>query len=91
MLTLGSDGRPGWHIECSVMASEALGKQMDIHSGGIDLAFPHHDNELAQSEAYWSGDQGCAGHSHEWVKYFLHMGHLSIQGHKMVTFVLHVS
>ncbi|CAI2184081.1 12839_t:CDS:10 [Funneliformis geosporum] len=44
-------GRPGWHIECSVMASEILGENMDIHSGGIDLAFPHHDNELAQSEA----------------------------------------
>ncbi|EHK97956.1 putative cysteinyl-tRNA synthetase [Glarea lozoyensis 74030] len=46
-------GRPGWHIECSVMASDVLGSQMDIHSGGIDLAFPHHDNELAQSEAYF--------------------------------------
>lgn len=52
---------------------------MDIHSGGIDLAFPHHDNELAQSEAYWS--QNC--HSHQWVNYFMHMGHLSIQGSKM--------
>lgn len=44
-------GRPGWHIECSVMASEVLGENMDIHSGGSDLAFPHHDNEIAQSEA----------------------------------------
>lgn len=43
-------GRPGWHIECSVMASAVLGNNMDIHSGGIDLAFPHHDNEMAQSE-----------------------------------------
>ena len=43
-------GRPGWHIECSVMASAVLGENMDIHSGGIDLAFPHHDNEMAQSE-----------------------------------------
>lgn len=43
-------GRPGWHIECSVMASAILGQEMDIHSGGVDLAFPHHDNELAQSE-----------------------------------------
>lgn len=43
-------GRPGWHIECSVMASAILGDNMDIHSGGIDLAFPHHDNEMAQSE-----------------------------------------
>lgn len=73
-------GRPGWHIECSAMASARLGKQMDIHSGGVDLAFPHHDNELAQSEAYWAD-----GHSHDaqWVNYFFHMGHLSIQGSKM--------
>lgn len=73
-------GRPGWHIECSVMASDVLGSQMDIHSGGIDLAFPHHDNELAQSEAYFC-KQG--GKSHIWVNYFLHMGHLSIAGCKM--------
>jgi cysteinyl-tRNA synthetase len=71
-------GRPGWHIECSAMASTKLGRQMDIHSGGIDLAFPHHDNELAQSEAYWSD-----GRHEQWVNYFLHMGHLSIQGSKM--------
>lgn len=71
-------GRPGWHIECSAMASAKLGRQMDIHSGGIDLAFPHHDNELAQSEAYWSD-----GTHKQWVNYFLHMGHLSIQGSKM--------
>jgi cysteinyl-tRNA synthetase len=43
-------GRPGWHIECSVMASAILGDNIDIHSGGIDLAFPHHDNEIAQAE-----------------------------------------
>ena len=73
-------GRPGWHIECSVMASDVLGEQMDIHSGGIDLCFPHHDNELAQSEAYW-GASGKGGH--QWVNYFLHMGHLSISGSKM--------
>ncbi len=71
-------GRPGWHIECSAMASAKFGKQMDIHSGGIDLAFPHHDNELAQSEAYWSD-----GKEQQWVNYFLHMGHLSIAGSKM--------
>lgn len=77
--SLWGKGRPGWHIECSAMASARLGQQMDIHSGGIDLAFPHHDNELAQSEAYWDHN-----HSHEqWVNYFLHMGHLSIQGSKM--------
>ena len=68
-------GRPGWHIECSVMASEILGSAMDIHSGGIDLAFPHHDNELAQSEAYHQ----C----HQWVNYFIHTGHLHIEGLKM--------
>ena len=74
------NGRPGWHIECSVMASEILGSSMDVHSGGIDLAFPHHDNELAQSEAYFfEPDKG----EHTWVRYFLHMGHLSIAGSKM--------
>ncbi|KAK4096077.1 hypothetical protein N658DRAFT_436872 [Parathielavia hyrcaniae] len=73
-------GRPGWHIECSVMASDKLGEQMDIHSGGIDLAFPHHDNELAQSEAYF---HQCGRGEHCWVNYFLHMGHLSISGSKM--------
>ncbi|EGX51545.1 hypothetical protein AOL_s00054g244 [Orbilia oligospora ATCC 24927] len=80
-------GRPGWHIECSVMCSEVLGPNVDIHSGGIDLAFPHHDNEIAQSEAYWDpctaadGLQGAE--KHQWVNYFLHMGHLSIAGAKM--------
>jgi cysteinyl-tRNA synthetase len=61
-------GRPGWHIECSVMASDKLGEQMDVHSGGIDLAFPHHDNELAQSEAYF---HQCDKGEHTWVNYFL--------------------
>ncbi|KAI9726066.1 MAG: hypothetical protein M1828_002074 [Chrysothrix sp. TS-e1954] len=70
-------GRPGWHIECSAMASDVLGSTIDIHSGGIDLAFPHHDNELAQSEAYWHAQE------HQWINYFLHMGHLSIAGLKM--------
>ncbi|EFY98103.1 cysteinyl-tRNA-synthetase [Metarhizium robertsii] len=74
------DGRPGWHIECSVMASDVLGSRMDVHSGGVDLAFPHHDNELAQSEAYFC--QHGKG-EHTWVNYFLHMGHLSISGSKM--------
>lgn len=74
------NGRPGWHIECSVMASDVLGEVMDIHSGGIDLAFPHHDNELAQSEAYYC--QPGKG-EHTWVNYFFHMGHLSISGSKM--------
>lgn len=68
-------GRPGWHIECSVMASHVLGSNIDIHSGGIDLAFPHHDNELAQTEACFDNQQ--------WINYFLHTGHLHIEGHKM--------
>nr|CAG4649153.1 EOG090X02DZ [Scapholeberis mucronata] len=68
-------GRPGWHIECSVMASAILGSSMDIHTGGVDLKFPHHDNELAQSEAYYDNN--------EWVRYFLHTGHLTIAGCKM--------
>lgn len=75
------DGRPGWHIECSAMASDKLGSQIDMHSGGIDLAFPHHDNELAQSEAYWC--EKNQQNQHQWVNYFMHMGHLSIQGSKM--------
>ncbi|KAK0628533.1 tRNA synthetases class I (C) catalytic domain-containing protein [Bombardia bombarda] len=72
-------GRPGWHIECSVMASEVIGKAIDIHSGGVDLRFPHHDNELAQSEAYWS-TPGCPI---QWTNYFIHIGQLRIRGLKM--------
>ncbi|CDO92791.1 unnamed protein product [Kluyveromyces dobzhanskii CBS 2104] len=68
-------GRPGWHIECSVMASDVHGSVIDIHTGGIDLAFPHHDNELAQSEACFD--------NHQWINYFLHTGHLHIEGQKM--------
>ncbi|KAL6747424.1 tRNA synthetases class I (C) catalytic domain-containing protein [Haematococcus lacustris] len=71
-------GRPGWHIECSAMASAVLGMRMDIHSGGEDLRFPHHDNELAQAEAHYH-HQGCK----QWVNYFLHSGHLEIEGLKM--------
>jgi cysteinyl-tRNA synthetase len=69
------DGRPGWHIECSAMASDLLGDNMDLNCGGTDLRFPHHDNQLAQSEAHF----GC----HQWVNYFLHTGHLHIDGRKM--------
>ncbi|XP_072128400.1 cysteine--tRNA ligase, cytoplasmic isoform X2 [Mobula birostris] len=68
-------GRPGWHIECSAMAGTILGESMDIHGGGFDLRFPHHDNELAQSEAYFDNNY--------WVRYFLHTGHLTIAGCKM--------
>ncbi|XP_070711800.1 probable cysteine--tRNA ligase, mitochondrial [Pempheris klunzingeri] len=65
-------GRPGWHIECSTIASSVFGSQLDIHSGGIDLAFPHHENEIAQSEAYHQCGQ--------WANYFLHSGHLHLKG-----------
>ena len=68
-------GRPGWHIECSAMASAILGSSIDIHTGGYDLKFPHHDNEIAQSEAYFDNDV--------WIRYFLHSGHLTIAGCKM--------
>lgn len=68
-------GRPGWHIECSVMASSICGPTLDIHTGGVDLKFPHHDNELAQSEAHFG--------LRDWVTYFLHSGHLTIAGCKM--------
>ena len=67
-------GRPGWHIECSAMAMKYLGETLDIHTGGIDLAFPHHENEIAQSE-------GVTGHP--FVKYWLHAEHLIIDGEKM--------
>ncbi|XP_004084647.1 probable cysteine--tRNA ligase, mitochondrial [Oryzias latipes] len=65
-------GRPGWHIECSTIASHIFGNQLDIHSGGADLAFPHHENEMAQSEAYHQCRQ--------WANYFLHSGHLHLKG-----------
>eukprot|EP00537_Pseudo-nitzschia_pungens_P007313 CAMPEP_0172371032 /NCGR_PEP_ID=MMETSP1060-20121228/40829_1 /TAXON_ID=37318 /ORGANISM="Pseudo-nitzschia pungens, Strain cf. cingulata" /LENGTH=779 /DNA_ID=CAMNT_0013096525 /DNA_START=185 /DNA_END=2524 /DNA_ORIENTATION=- len=68
-------GRPGWHIECSVMASDVIGENIDIHGGGVDLMFPHHDNEMAQAEAF---HQCC-----QWVNYFFHAGHLHIKGLKM--------
>ncbi len=69
-------GRPGWHIECSAMASDVLGTNFDVHAGGEDLKFPHHDNEIAQAEAY------CC-EVDQWVNYFLHAGHLHIAGLKM--------
>ncbi len=67
-------GRPGWHIECSVMATSLLGNTLDIHSGGEDLAFPHHDNEIAQSEAY-SGVQ--------FSRFWVHAKHLLVNNQKM--------
>ncbi|EDV25060.1 uncharacterized protein TRIADDRAFT_25636 [Trichoplax adhaerens] len=68
-------GRPGWHIECSAMSSAIFGNQLDIHTGGIDLLFPHHENEIAQCEAYHQINQ--------WTNYFLHTGHLHIAKEKM--------
>lgn len=68
-------GRPGWHIECSVMSSKYLGEQFDIHGGGRDLIFPHHENEVAQSE--------CAFGKRPWVKYWIHIGYLTVGGEKM--------
>jgi len=68
-------GRPGWHIECSVMSSKYLGEQFDIHGGGQDLIFPHHENERAQSEARFG--------KKPWVKYWLHAGLFRVSGEKM--------
>ena len=67
-------GRPGWHIECSAMATELLGEQIDIHCGGVDNIFPHHEAEIAQSE-------GCSGKT--FVRYWLHCAHLLVDGQKM--------
>ena len=68
------DGRPGWHIECSVMAKKYLGDEIDIHAGGEDLIFPHHENEIAQCEALY--------HNHL-AKYWIHVGRLDLAGAKM--------
>jgi cysteinyl-tRNA synthetase len=67
-------GRPGWHIECSAMAMKYLGETLDIHTGGIDLAFPHHENEIAQSEA---------ATGKPFARYWLHAEHLLVEGEKM--------
>ena len=68
------DGRPGWHIECSVMSKKYLGEQIDIHAGGEDLVFPHHENEIAQSEA---------ANGKEFAKYWMHNAFLNIDNRKM--------
>lgn len=70
-----SPGRPGWHIECSAMAWKHLGKQFDIHGGGIDLVFPHHENEIAQT--------CCAFHQERMANYWLHNGFLQVESEKM--------
>jgi cysteinyl-tRNA synthetase len=67
-------GRPGWHIECSAMAEQLLGQQFDIHGGGQDLQFPHHENEIAQSEG---------AHGHQFVNYWMHNGFVRIDDEKM--------
>jgi len=67
-------GRPGWHIECSAMAEQILGEQFDIHGGGQDLQFPHHENEIAQSEG---------AHRHQFVNYWMHNGFVRIDNEKM--------
>jgi len=68
-------GRPGWHLECSVMAETHLGETIDIHGGGQDLIFPHHENEIAQSQ--------CAHHGHAFARYWLHNGYITVDGAKM--------
>jgi cysteinyl-tRNA synthetase len=68
-------GRPGWHIECSAMAWQHLGETFDIHGGGIDLVFPHHENEIAQSR--------CAFHTKVMANYWMHNGFLQVEGEKM--------
>ena len=68
------NGRPGWHIECSAMSKAILGEQIDIHGGGKDLIFPHHENEIAQSEA-------CCGK--EYVKYWMHNNFINFGSQKM--------
>ena len=68
------EGRPGWHIECSVMSMKYLGETLDIHAGGVDLIFPHHENEIAQSEALTGKP---------FVRYWLHSEHLIVEGQKM--------
>ncbi len=68
------DGRPGWHIECSVMAMKYLGETLDIHAGGVDLTFPHHENEIAQSESITGKP---------FARFWLHSEHLQIESQKM--------
>src|SRR5229473_1584337 len=68
-------GRPGWHIECSAMSENTLGETFDIHGGGLDLIFPHHENEIAQSV--------CAHDGHPFARYWLHNGMLTVGGAKM--------
>jgi cysteinyl-tRNA synthetase len=72
---IAAPGRPGWHVECSAMAWKHLGEHFDIHGGGIDLVFPHHENEVAQS--------CCAFHQPRMANYWMHNGFLQVEGDKM--------
>jgi cysteinyl-tRNA synthetase len=72
---INAPGRPGWHIECSAMSWKHLGESFDIHGGGIDLVFPHHENEIAQSR--------CAFHTGVMANYWMHNGFLQVEGEKM--------
>lgn len=92
-------GRPGWHVECSAMATAVLGRSLDVHSGGVDLAFPHHCNEVAQAECAhgWVARRGGSGGGsggdaqagagegggRRWVGAWLHAGHVHLAGRKM--------
>jgi cysteinyl-tRNA synthetase len=72
---IATPGRPGWHIECSAMSWKHLGETFDIHGGGVDLVFPHHENEIAQSR--------CAFHTNVMANYWMHNGFLQVEGEKM--------
>jgi cysteinyl-tRNA synthetase len=72
------DGRPGWHVECSAMSMELLGASFDLHLGGEDLIFPHHEDEIAQSQG-----AGVQPPGHRFVKYWMHGAHLLVEGRKM--------
>lgn len=76
------EGRPGWHIECSAMSCDLLGKHFDIHGGGADLQFPHHENEIAQSEGALYG-QGRKDDDAPFVNYWMHNGHIRVNEEKM--------
>ena len=68
-------GRPGWHLECSAMSEKYLGNHFDIHGGGLDLIFPHHENEIAQSV--------CANNNEKFSNYWLHNGYVTVEKQKM--------
>ena len=76
------EGRPGWHIECSAMSCALLGQHFDIHGGGADLQFPHHENEIAQTEGALYG-QGKSDSDTPWVNYWMHNGHIRVNQEKM--------